>query len=524
MLLVYHADRPAVTRYEAGTHDHSQEEGRPSRGLHPKTKALIDELYADGIRKPRAILVALRSRGCATMPSKIQLANYLSTMKTRLFGKHSISLGELATWAQARRAVPDDDDQAFVCGFEADFEEPSFRICISTPRLLKLGADAKNVHADATYKLVWQGYPVLIVGFSDAERKMHPVGLAVTMREATEDFSFVFSSIAKGVSLVTDEASSFSPTVLICDAAPAIKKGFTDAFKQPPEKTVMCWAHVVMNMDKNLNKIKDKRARAAIRDDITHLQLCPDEKSFQQATLLFLMKWGSSYEDGVRSFVEYFQSSWIDQNSNWFEGYAPKLPSTNNGLEALNQTIKRQNTFRERLELSRFLAVVEQDIVLNWSRERDSTQPSFKTVATEPLRSLDIWTSAYQWATSQTPSVKSGNTIFVNADTNADTRCKEFTDSVKLQQEEFASASWETFDEYKRSRNSVWKLVLADDGRSILECNCPCFMKSNACKHSIGMEIRMGFCEAPDSAKMIPLGQKRKRGRPKMAKPALLRQ
>ena len=49
-------------------------------------------------------------------------------------------------------------------------------------------------------------------------------------------------------------------------------------------------------------------------------------------------------------------------------------------------------------------------------------------------------------------------------------------------------------------------------------------MKANICKHSLGMEIRLGISEPPAEAKSVPLGMKRKRGRPKLSKPALLRQ
>jgi hypothetical protein len=49
-------------------------------------------------------------------------------------------------------------------------------------------------------------------------------------------------------------------------------------------------------------------------------------------------------------------------------------------------------------------------------------------------------------------------------------------------------------------------------------------MKTNLCKHSLGMEIRLSVSDPPPEAKNVPLGQKKKRGRPKLSKPALLRQ
>lgn len=240
-------------------------------------------------------------------------------MKLRQHGKYTISLGELAAWAKQRMSVPTDEDQAFVCGFDCDYEAPAFRLCLSTPRLLKLGADTTNVHADATYKLIWQGYPVLILGFSDAGRKMHPMGVAITVSETKKDFKFLFSAIAHGVSLVTSNKVTFAPTHLISDAAPAIKNGFALAFGTAPGKTIMCWAHVVMNMDKKLHLIKDKKVRAEVRNDIIQLQLCPSGDAFLHASSLFLQKWESSDHD-TQSFLDYFRGSWIDDNSTWYEG------------------------------------------------------------------------------------------------------------------------------------------------------------------------------------------------------------
>ena len=73
----------------------------------------------------------------------------------------------------------------------------------------------------------------------------------------------------------------------------------------------------------------------------------------------------------------------------------PGFPSTNNGIEAINQTIKRQNTLIERLEISRFLSIVEQDIVWNW---RDISKDNATEVATAAKRTLSVWTAVFQWA------------------------------------------------------------------------------------------------------------------------------
>ena len=107
--------------------------------------------------------------------------------------------------------------------------------------------------------------------------------------------------------------------------------------------------------------------------------------------------------------------------------------------------------------------------------------------------------------------------MYVSSDSLTNTDLKT---SVILQKECFQRASWESFDEYKESRNSVWHLVQQEDNS--FSCNCPANMTANICKHSLGMEIRLGISEPPAEAKTVPLGMKRKRGTPKLSKPALL--
>lgn len=60
MFLLYRTEDLEVAQYTSGEHDHA-EDRQNARGIHPKTKADIDSLYKDGVKKPRAILAALRT-------------------------------------------------------------------------------------------------------------------------------------------------------------------------------------------------------------------------------------------------------------------------------------------------------------------------------------------------------------------------------------------------------------------------------------------------------------------------------
>lgn len=46
-----------------------------------------------------------------------------------------------------------------------------FRFYMTSKALTKKALGAVSINADATYKLLWQGFPVLIVGTTDMEKK-----------------------------------------------------------------------------------------------------------------------------------------------------------------------------------------------------------------------------------------------------------------------------------------------------------------------------------------------------------------
>ncbi len=79
-----------------------------------------------------------------------------------------------------------------------------------------------------------------------------------------------------------------------------------------------------------------------------------------------------------------------------------------------------------------------------------------------------------------------------------------------------------TFNQFKKSFH-IWCIEVENDSHwKISKCDCPAFLKKYICKHVVGMGIRSKSCKPPPAAKRVPIGEKRKRGRPAKAKPALL--
>ncbi|XP_070184840.1 homeobox protein LOX2-like [Littorina saxatilis] len=99
--------------------------------------------------------------------------------------------------------------------------------------------------------------------------------------------------------------------------------------------------------------------------------------------------------------------------------------------------------------MSRFLGVVENDIVKNWSMERAPNATAEHTeIAEAPHRTLKMWTTAFQWATSPAESLKTGNTIFVGSSTLE----KELKTAIRETEEKVESSFWADFEEYATCR------------------------------------------------------------------------
>lgn len=86
--------------------------------------------------------------------------------------------------------------------------------------------------------------------------------------------------------------------------------------------------------------------------------------------------------------------------------------------------------------------------------------------------------------------------------------------------------SKQQIDEFEKYKQTFlqWTVSVSKKPNSINDgrCNCPAFLKEYMCKHVLGISIRMKYVFAPAEAKTVPIGQKRKRGRPSKTKPALL--
>lgn len=418
-------------------------------------------------------------------------------------------------WCEKHSQFPTDPNEAFILGYESCSmkEKMSFRFTMTTPNLLKKLAKRETICIDATYKLDWLGFPLIMMGTVDREKKFHPLIYACSSHERTEDYAFVFDTVKDGIRKHLKK--KFNPKTLIADGADAIRSGFYTVFPNA-KLDIMCFAHVLRNIRKR--PFASKNNKSLIIDDIRKMQLASNRKVFEYMAELFCNKW-SPIES---NFVQYFKQQWLGNHSNWFEGAADYTPSTNNSLESHNAVIKRKVTFRKRLPLNQFLLTMKEmteDISMQLSNEE-------RKIAEEPKIDKETWTKAAKMHIEDFKSFKAkDNRDDLKTYIVPSSKCKT-EDANEKYYKCLVKRQWGSFDEFINfGFQQFWIVQISkSDWKVASHCTCPSFFTHYRCKHVIAIAVKESVAEFPNSANPILLGPKRKAGRIAKSKLALQHQ
>ena len=383
--------------------------------------------------------------------------------------------------------------------------------------------NTKHICADATYKLIQHGYPVLVVGTTDRDKKFHPFGVAMCCNETEDAFKFIFKSIKDCVQEIYQY--DYQPTILVADAAEAITNGFTSVFLELLFR-VMCWFQMKKAFgDHETFTSINQPHKENIRQDICTLQLCESKDIFDAAYQLFKKKWTTMKDGGIKDFLIYFDKTWIQQHPGWYEGFAPGVPSTNNALESNNGKIKDQATYRTKHSLGRFLEIVQKDMIERWSKERDETKPYCKYFSKKPTINHSLWVEAHRMNVddrlTSAIKVKNQTTIYMSSgrldgEDQPLINSKNITKETKTYKEFKQKKNWNSFDCYNDSISRFWQISFkedADEWNNGSTCNCGNYQKNYICKHLVLQAIRLNFVTVPLTAQTNQLEDMPKRGR-----------
>lgn len=160
---------------QSSDHDHNVTSSAPARlaRIPEDTKFKIKELR-DMKLKPKAILSTIRNKYPELPPPTLRQLYGLNSRERK--DENKISLGELEQWLKERSDIPIDEHTVFVVHYEVDYDAASFRFFLSTKNLIKQSSQSNIVHADTTYQLNYDGFPVLVIGTTDLDRHLHPSG------------------------------------------------------------------------------------------------------------------------------------------------------------------------------------------------------------------------------------------------------------------------------------------------------------------------------------------------------------
>ncbi|EEQ97670.1 hypothetical protein Pmar_PMAR009629 [Perkinsus marinus ATCC 50983] len=124
------------------------------------------------------------------------------------------------------------------------------------------------------------------------------------------------------------------------DGAVAISSAIEAVYKDTVLRC-MCWYHVQSNVKKKMKELNtNSELQLQILRDLQYIQLSSTSPAFFNHFDLMEKKYASNPEG--KAVMDYIRESWIDSKLNgWYEGFAPRLPSTNNGLEGNNRRLKK---------------------------------------------------------------------------------------------------------------------------------------------------------------------------------------
>ena len=278
------------------------------------------------------------------------------------------------------------------------------------------------------------------------------------------DFKFAFDCICLGREKL--ELEPLSKLALMADNAIAIGNGFRES-KCNCGVRGNCWFHCKKGVDKELACVKNLEKKADILVGIYELQVCQTPEIFKAASALFIELWGDDEDEAVKIFIKYFKDNWLVINCNWFESYNhPNNAgscSSNNGNEAINGVIKRQDTLRELLPLTTFL-LVSCNIVLKWSRARDPKDVNYKPFATEPTIKLCQWTLGWQWKQEFNKYIwrhpDNPDCWFINS---RDGVLIEGSEVIKQYEKQMSQCNWTTFAAFVNCAFGYWKVTIKED-------------------------------------------------------------
>ncbi|KAF4659973.1 hypothetical protein FOL47_007369 [Perkinsus chesapeaki] len=380
---------------------------------------------------------------------------------------------------------------------------------------------------DATHKLTFHNYPVLPLGLADYHNHTFPIALGLCGHERAADYKELLRSMDIGA--LRMGLLAHSPQFVMADGDPAITAAVNEVF--PNAGRSMCWFHMKRNVEDYMEKdLKmDDDAIFPIMRDLAYIQLAVTEQAFTKMFELF----NELYKDDHPSLLAYIRRQWMENPpyNSWYEGFAPRLPSTNNSLESMNNQLKIK-VLREKLPLGSFIAKITQKIVYEYSLALDSdlgtTDRVFEHID-EVKVPKTLFASAARWASAEPMHIiripsTGGAYAFVRS-RGASASYLNLDHIHQYLGTLFGTYEHQDFASMAGMISKIYMITIPPNVSNWRHfyCTCPSFLKNKTCFHCIGIGSRQGLLNQEDRFSMPIQRNPRRQRRASKARKALSR-
>lgn len=376
-------------------------------------------------------------------------------------------------------------------------------------------ADVYMWHSDATYKVTWHGYPLLVSGYTDRANHFHLAAVSLCSTEKSSDFAPLFKS-------VYDKRQDVIPKVLLTDASESMHNAL------PPEWSHatrgMCYVHVYRNVENASKKmIKSQNKRILFLREFGDLSASWSKECYLKVRGLLIQKYSADSE--VTNVLDHYLRTWCTERlQNHFSGVAPGFSMHNNGLEGKNGAIKVLATNFKQMSVPDFCKSISK-FIQSESLEKDENSNNFRPYKREP----EIKSSTYA-AVSIAVSSKQYIVYESGLDEDADVyalsrREGNSVNSQSLEEaiQKFKNLSWESFDDFTTCTKRI-KVLSGSQGE--WRCTCYKYSREHHCIHSLVLSYLKHEKKVVDKVlENTRLSRtKKSRGLTKKARPALAKQ
>ena len=185
-------------------HENDPQYEKPGNGFRWSKEATIE--ITEGIKnmlRPMVILRNLRNKNIfdgKPEPDMQQLYNKIQHIKTKLQKSENILTShDLRTKLAEHLDVPESEIDSYIpyqnIQDEDDSEDTRFMAVFATKKTLDRLKFDKTFHVDATYRLTWQRWPLLVAGVTSATGKFFGSMAVVSSHEDTEAWKELFNFV-----------------------------------------------------------------------------------------------------------------------------------------------------------------------------------------------------------------------------------------------------------------------------------------------------------------------------------------